>query len=148
MLEDHLRLYRSLRKNRVKYLLIDGVACGIYGSPRVTKDIDIVVEPTLQNTRRVHQALIDAKFGTAHLTTPEKIAQNEVSIFNDYIRLDILTKPRALDFDKVWKRRVVKHIKGVGINLASIDDIIICKQAVGRRIDKEDIKILRKLKRL
>lgn len=38
MLEGHLKLYRFLNKNRVKYLVIGGIACGIYGSPRAIKD--------------------------------------------------------------------------------------------------------------
>lgn len=120
----------------------------IYGIPRHTLDIDIAIDPDIENAKRLHMALIEAGFGTAHLTTPEKISQNEISVFNDFIRLDVLTRPKAIVFEKAWARRVVKKINGVSVVLASISDIIRCKSAVGRPIDKEDVKILRKLKRL
>ncbi len=147
MLAEHLRLYRSLNKNRVRYLVIGGVACGIYGSPRVTVDVDIAIEPALENTIRLHKALIEAGFGTAHLTTPEKILANEINIFNDYIKLDIITKPKGLDFKKAWPRRSIRDIKGVKVKFISLDDLIKSKVASHRRIDIEDVKILKKIKK-
>lgn len=146
-LESHLRLYRCLARYRVRYLLIGGAAVVIYGIPRNTLDIDIAIEPDIENAKRLFKALDDAGFGTIHLTSPEKIVKNELSVFNDFIRLDILTKPKAIDFKKAWERRVIKRISGTPISLASISDIIRCKKAVGRAIDKEDVKILKGLKR-
>lgn len=145
MLEDHLKLYKSLAKNKVRYLLIGGAAVVIYGVPRSTLDIDIAIAPDIKNTERLYKALGQADFGTIHLTTAEKILKNELTVLNDFIRLDILTKPKALDFEKAWRKRKIKKIKGVPIIIASIPDIIRCKNAVGRVTDKEDIKVLRKL---
>ncbi len=147
MLGEHLKLYRSLNKNRVKYLVIGGVACGIYGSPRVTVDVDIAVDPTLKNTIRLHKALIKAGFGTAYLTTPEKILANEINIFEDYIKLDVITKPKGFDFKKAWPKKSVRNIKGVRVKFISLDDLIKSKVASRRKIDIEDIKILRRIKK-
>jgi len=145
MLEDHLRLYRSLAKNKVHYLLIGGAAVIMHGVPRSTLDIDIAIEPELNNVEKLYKALSQAGFGTIRLTTPEKILKNELTVLNDFLRIDILTKPKALDFNVAWKNRVVKKIKNVPVLLASISDIIKCKQAVGRLTDKEDIKALKKI---
>lgn len=145
MLEEHLKLYRCLAKYKVRYLVIGGVAAIIYGVPRATLDIDIFLEPELNNAEKFLKALKEAGFGTAGLTTPDKIVKNEVSVFNDRIRLDVLTKPRALDFAKAWRKRTVNKISGVKVVLASREDIIRCKNAVGRVVDKEDIKILKKV---
>ena len=35
-------------------------------------------------------------YKSLHLTTPEKILTNEINIFNDFIRLDVLTKPKGI----------------------------------------------------
>lgn len=102
----------------------------------------------MENVEKLYKALVSAGFGTIYLTTPEKIAKNELSVFNDFIRLDVLTRPKAIDFENAWERRVIKKIKGVPIILASISDIIKCKKAVGRTIDKEDIKILKRIGKL
>ena len=144
-LENHLKLYSSLAKHRVRYLLIGGAAVIIYGIPRNTLDIDIVIEPSLKNAEKLLQALKDAGLGTARLTTAKKIIENELSVFHDIIRLDILTKPKGLDFKSAWQRKVIKKINGVPVKLASIKDIIKSKRSIGRPIDKKDIKILLKI---
>jgi len=146
MFESHLALYRSLKRNKVEYLIIGGVACGIYGSPRATKDLDIFIRPTLENAKRLLEALKRAGFGTVYLTTPEKIIANEINIFEDIIRLDVLTKVKGLVFDTAWRRRQIEYLKGVKINLVSLGDLMKSKGASKRLIDKEDIKILKKIK--
>lgn len=142
----HLALYRSLKRNKVKYLIIGGIACGIYGSPRATKDLDILIEPTMENAKRLLLALREAKFGTAYLTTTEKILANEINIFEDVIRLDVLTKVKGLVFTAVWQRRQEKLLRNVKIKVISLDDLILSKNASARRIDKEDVKVLKKIK--
>jgi predicted nucleotidyltransferase len=148
MLEEHLNLYKSLNKNRVKYLVIGGIACGIYGSPRATKDIDILIEPSISNVRKLYKALEEVNFVTVHLTTPEKIIANEITIFNDYIRLDVLTKAKGIEFETAWKRRTVKYINKVPIKCISLDDLIHSKIVSNREIDRIDLEILKKIKSL
>ena len=148
MITSHLKLYKSLNKNKVKYLIIGGVACGIYGSPRATFDIDIFIDPNLSNAQRLLKALKEAGFGMASLTTPEKILSNEVNVFKDYLEIDIFTKPKGIAFHKAWLRKEVRSLKGVRIKLVSIDDLMRSKSASNRQIDKEDIKILKQLKKL
>lgn len=147
MIKDHLKLYRSLDKNKVRYLIIGGIACAIYGSPRVTVDLDIFVEPTLDNSKALFKALKEAGFGTVELTTPKKIMSNELNIFNDYIKMDVLTKVKGIDFEKCWKARKVKEIDGIKINLISIENLIKSKKAANRDVDKYDIKILKRVGR-
>ena len=147
MLRDYLRLYKSLNRNKVKYLIIGGIACIIYGVPRTTLDIDIFIEPSVKNAKKLLKALKEAGFGTARMTTPQKITENEINVFEDYLRLDIITKPEGLVFNKAWKDRNVKRINGINVNVASIKDIIKSKKASKRRFDKEDIKILQKILR-
>ena len=110
MLKDYLKLYKSLNRNKVKYLIIGGIACIIYGVPRTTLDIDIFIEPSLENAKRLLKALKEIGFGTAHVTTPRKIIKNEINVFEDYLRIDIITKPKGLAFDKAWKNRNIKKI--------------------------------------
>jgi predicted nucleotidyltransferase len=148
MLKDHLRLYKCLNENKVRYLIIGGVACGIYGSPRATLDIDIFIEPSLDNAVRLLKALENAGFGTASLTTPEKILANEINVFKDYLELDIFTRVKGIEFSKIWPKRQKIFIKGLGASVISINDLITSKIASKRIIDIEDIKILKKIKRL
>lgn len=145
MIENHLRLYKSLNKRKVKYLIIGGVAAIIYGVPRSTLDIDIFIEPVIKNAGQLLKALKDARFGTVSLTSAQKIVNNELTVFEDYIRLDVFTKVKGIQFEKAWRNRATKKIEGVSVKFASLKDIISSKKASKRQIDKEDLKILKQL---
>jgi len=147
MEEAHLNLYRSLNKNRVKYLLIGGMAAVLYGSPRLTKDIDILIEPTLENASRLLKALKEIGFVTVELTNADKMVKNEITIFKDYIRLDVLTKIKGIDFLKAWNNKVIKRIEGTKLYLMNLDDLIVSKKSVARELDLEDVVILKKIKK-
>lgn len=142
-----LNIYKSLNKHRIKYIVIGGIACILYGSPRLTKDTDIFIEGTLKNSTRLWEALKAVNFGTIHLTTPQKIVKNEVTMFKDYVHLDVLTRIKGITFKKAWSRRVIKKIQGVRIPLIHIDDLILSKEGAARDIDLGDVKILKKIKR-
>ena len=148
MLKRHLKLYKSLNRHKVKYLIIGGIACSIYGSPRGTLDIDIIIKSDYINARNLLKALKRAGFSTASLTTPEKILANEISIFEDYLKLDVFTKVKGIEFEKVWRDREVKYINSIAIKVISLDDLIKSKTASDREIDITDIRILRQSKRL
>ncbi len=145
MLKDHLTLYRSLNKYKLKYLIIGGIAAIIYGVPRTTLDVDIYIEPSLKNAEKLLAALKDAGFGTASLTSPQKIIANEITVFEDYLRLDVFTKVKGMQFEKAWGRKVIKKIGAVLIKFASLKDIIASKKTSKRKIDKEDLLILKQL---
>ncbi len=146
--EADLNVYRSLNKHKVKYLLIGGMAAIIYGSPRLTKDTDIFIEPTLENCQKLVSALQDVHFHTIGLTTAEKVLTNEISIFRDYTRLDVLTQVKGLIFKEAWKKRVVKRIGGVRISMVDVEDLIISKKSAGRDIDLHDVKTLESISRI
>ncbi len=147
MEDADLNIYKSLNRHKVRYIVIGGIACILYGSPRVTKDTDIFIEASLENSTRLLKALKAVNFGTADLTTAKKIIENEVSIFKDYVHLDALTKIKGITFEKAWAKRAIKRIRGVRIPLLHIDDLILSKKAAGRDIDLIDAKVLEKIKR-
>jgi len=46
---------RCLKKHNVKYLVIGGIAAILYGVPRATFDLDILIEATSQKATLLHQ---------------------------------------------------------------------------------------------
>lgn len=147
MIERYLKLFECLNKNNVEYLLIGGALSIAYGVPRVTKDLDIFLNPTIENARAFLKALGELGMGTANLTTAEDICNTEVTIFKDFVRLDALTKVKGLDFSNAWRNKVFLALREVMIPAINIDDLISSKKAAGRPHDKEDIKMLKMAKR-
>jgi hypothetical protein len=60
-----------LNAQSVKALIVGGYAVAFHAKPRFTKDIDLLVEPTPDNARRLLQALSDFGFGAADLTAAD-----------------------------------------------------------------------------
>ncbi len=146
MLERYLDLLRALHEAKIKYLVIGGFAAIMHGIPRFTKDLDLAIVPELSTCQAILEVLKSLRFGTAYLTTPEDLAKTKVTIFEDYLRLDILTEVKGLDFDAAWERREVAEVKGVPINLVTLNDLIVLKRAAGRKVDLEDVEYLEKIR--
>lgn len=54
---DFERLLLSLASNRVKFVIVGGVAATIHGSSRLTTDLDVVYDRSDDNVRRLAAAL-------------------------------------------------------------------------------------------
>lgn len=59
MLDQLQTVFASFQKNDVRYLVIGGIAAVLYGVPRATFDLDILIEPTKENAQKLHDALVE-----------------------------------------------------------------------------------------
>ena len=66
-------VFASLQRHEVRYLVIGGIASVLYGVPRATFDLDMLIEDTPVNARRLLDALLEAGLGTATLITVEEL---------------------------------------------------------------------------
>lgn len=80
----------------MRYVVIGGIAAILPGVPRSTLDLDILIEATPENARSLLDAFLDAGLGTASLITPEGLLANEITVFNDRVRIDIQTSTPGL----------------------------------------------------
>ncbi len=135
-------VFKSFQKHEVKYLVIGGIAATLYGVPRATFDMDILIEASQKNVTLLLSALLDAGFGTAGIVSVDSILENEITIFDDRIRIDVQTRTPGLDFAKAWERRETMTYRGQEFQIVSKEDLIASKKAAGRDIDIEDVKQL------
>jgi len=143
MLDQLQSVFASFQKNDVKYLVIGGIAAVLYGVPRATFDLDVLVEPTIENAERLLTAMIEAGLGTASLTNAEEVLSKEITIFTDRIRLDVQTSTPGISFEQAWQRRVTMNYRGQTLEVVSLADLIASKRAAGRDVDLEDVRILK-----
>jgi hypothetical protein len=123
-------------------LVIGGIAAVLYGVPRATFDLDILIEPTKDNAQRLLDSLIELGFGTASMTTAAEIIAKEITIFTDRIRLDVQTSTPGIVFEEARERCVTMSYKGQEFEVVSLVDLIASKRAAGRDVDLEDVRIL------
>ena len=135
-------VFRSFHQHEVRYVVIGGIASILHGVPRATFDLEILIEATPENTRRLLDALLDAGLGTASLTTPEDVLANEITIFRDRIRLDVQTSTPGITFAAAWDHRKTVTYHGQEFYILSKQDLIASKRAAGRDVDIEDVRLL------
>ena len=135
-------VFASFERHEVKYLVIGGIAAVLHGVPRATFDLDILIEATPDNARRLLEALEGAGLGTASLTTPESLLANEITVFEDFVRIDAQTRTPGLEFANAWQRRETMEYQHQRLYVVSRDDLISSKRAAGREVDLEDVRLL------
>jgi hypothetical protein len=55
---DYKDMLQVLLENDVRFLLVGAYAMGAHGYPRATGDIDIWIEPSAENSKRVYRSMV------------------------------------------------------------------------------------------
>lgn len=142
MLNRLKAVFKSFQRHDLKYVIIGGIAAVLYGVPRATFDLDILIEASPQNAQRLIDALIDAGMGTATLTNADEILANEITIFKDRVRIDVQISTPGLEFEAAWEKKQNMEYQGQTFYVVSLDDLIKSKRAAGREVDLEDVRLL------
>jgi len=138
-------LLRSLNARSVRYVVIGATAFPVHGYARATLDIDLFIEPTAENARRVLEALAEFGYDVSDVSL-EELLSKKVLIRQYLVETDIHPHVRGVEFGQVWERRVMDRIGATPAAFASLDDLISMKEAAGRPKDLEDLRVLRKLR--
>jgi len=137
LIEDLVELCRNLNKHKVKYVVIGGFAVIHYGYVRGTMDIDILVEASVENIKRIKKAL---------LYLPDKavkeVRDNDLEVYNvvrvaDEIMVDLLKQVGTIDYKAASKHIEYKKVDGVKIPYIGLELLIKTKMTY-RAKDKDD----------
>ncbi len=145
---DYRELLHTFNEYGVAYLIVGGHAVMKHTEPRYTKDLDLWVRNSPNNAKQVFEAL--ARFGAPVRRdgiTPETFRSDKIvyQIGVAPVRIDISTHIDGVAFAAAWRRRVAGRIFGVDVNFISLQDLIRNKQAMGRRLDLQDLEDLTSL---
>ena len=87
-------------------------------------------------------ALREAGLGTASLIAPEELLANEITVFNDFVRIDVQTATPGLKFEDAWERRATMTYQKQAFYVVGLPDLLASKLAAGRPKDLEDARVL------
>ncbi|MEW6215116.1 MAG: nucleotidyl transferase AbiEii/AbiGii toxin family protein [Nitrospirota bacterium] len=133
--------------NRIEYMLVGGLAVGIWGEPRATVDIDFLVAIGLDDFDTLKHKLIESsRFVFIHdkpmvfgkITFLRATLKSNTDISVDFLFADDEFK------SETFKRKETVQIDDISINITTPEDLIILKLLSGREQDRLDAaKILR-----
>jgi hypothetical protein len=140
---DFEEIVLAFNAAEVNYLIVGAYALAAHTRPRATGDIDLWVEASSANARRVFRAL--AAFGAPmDQLDQETFAQPDLvfQIGIAPIRIDVLTSIDGVTFEEAWPNRVASTIGCAPTNVIGREDLIRNKQSSGRAQDLADLERL------
>jgi len=136
-----------LNAEHARYVVVGAIAMQLWGTTRATRDIDILIDPTLENAERVLRALAQLPIGVAAEFTPADVVSRGVTMIGDTPNVGILTRAWNLLWTEAERGLAVFSVDGVDVPTVSIPGLIESKRT-GRLQDIADIQVLEKLQRL
>lgn len=150
-------IIRALEDAKVRYVVVGGLATVLHGYPRLTVDIDLIVDLAPEEALKAIDVLT-----TLGLVPRVPVAASEFadrdkreSWIRDknmrvFTMLDASNPLRQVDlfvespipFDDLWRRAEILPLAGTSVRVASIDDIIVMKRIAARPQDLADIEAL------
>ena len=144
MYKEELALLCGLHKAGVHYLIVGGHAVIAHGHLRPTKSLDLWLMPGDENAERITNAfrLIGASIPLDVVTM---LAQPEEHTTLPGWNIELWTHLTGLTFEDAYPRALVMYAQGVQYTVLGYNDLIWNKVALGREVDREDVRQLTSL---
>lgn len=137
---------RALSALGAEYMLIGGLAVGVWSAPRATKDCDLSVR-VLASSDALHEALADAGLEVARGDLARAHAAGEAIRLRrrgqvaEPVVVDLLFATTAFEIEALGRRRSLQ-VLGVDVPVATPEDLLVFKLIAGRPHDLADAHVL------
>lgn len=149
-------------KNYIRYMVVGGLAVNLYGIPRSTQDLDIVIAIETDNIIKINGVLKELGYIPRLPVNPDEMANPEtvkvwteernLKAFSFYHKKEnykvvdiVLVHP--LDFEKAYDHKTIRSAGGIDIYIVSLDDLVKLKTYSGRDQDMSDIAMIERVRK-
>ena len=135
--DDLKLLLRALDSQGANYLLIGGYALYALGYQRGTVDIDIVVQPSVDQGERIRRALLLLPEGVAKDIDPDWFPEGQTIRVADAFVVDLLFNACGETYETLLPFAVTIDFEGVPVRTLNLEGLLKTKQSA-REKDKLD----------
>lgn len=155
---DFIGLFAVLAVARIRFVVVGGLALVLHGLDRLTADVDLVIDLSTDSVKDAVRSLTTAGYrplapvDPLALADPEQRRQWQTShnmqVFsfwdssNTRPTVDVMLEP-GIPFEDLWTSARAVNIGGHEVRIASIQHLILMKEAAGRAQDLADVERLR-----
>ena len=139
---DFQDFIRALNDTDVHYLLVGGYAVILHGYNRMTGDLDIWVERSLENYQRILRAFQQFGMPVFDMTLNNFMENSELDVFTfgrPPVSIDIMLSVKGLIFEEVFPHIEKRMVEGLEVKLISLPELLKAKTESGRNKDMDDI---------
>ena len=158
---EYLDLFKNIGEANVRYLICGGLAVNIYGIPRMTADIDLLLDfeqenilsfekiMSLFNYKPILPIQLNSLTNAAKRNELKKeknlIAFSYFNSVENMMSVDVLIDS-PLSFEEMWNAREERKVDNVAVNITSVEHLIEMKKYSNRTQDKQDVVFLTRFK--
>ncbi|MES1204770.1 MAG: hypothetical protein ABUS79_02425 [Pseudomonadota bacterium] len=150
-------VFSALNRASARYVVVGGVATVLHGFPRLTADLDLVVDLDPPQALRTMEALASLGLRPRAPVSADAFAdeaQRRSWIADKGMRVFSLWDPASpmrevdvfvdnpIPFLELWQRSTIVTLAGERVPIASISDLIALKRLANRPSDLQDIEAL------
>ncbi len=127
----------------VRFVIVGAFAVAYHGYFRYTSDIDLFIDPSLENATRIFRAVEQFGFGDLKLTVEDFTHEDQVvQLGVAPNRIDVMTFLSGISFDEAWSSREIGELDGLNVPFISKEMLKRNKIACGRLQDLADLEYL------
>jgi hypothetical protein len=140
---QEMAFIRKLNNYQVRYLVVGGYAVRFHGHLRLAKDLDILVDNSEDNLKRLCEAITDL-IGPQPDITVDKLRRSkyQIRLYQSHYDIDVLTLVEGLDFETAYSERATVTVSSNPIQVISKKHLVFSKKVSNRELDLEDIQAL------
>lgn len=159
---DYVGIFEEFNKRGIKYIVIGGIAVNLLGIPRMTYDVDLLLELKDVNIKKyiefLHSLGYKSKIPVIDMFDFIKKEKREDWIKNKFMKAFNLYNAQAIvkeidvvidspvDYKKALNNVVNVKFRNTVIPVIGIKDLINMKKDTGRKQDESDIRALRSIR--
>lgn len=150
-------IFRALNDGDVRYVVVGGVATVLHGYPRLTVDVDLIVDLAPAQAIKAIDALTTVGLvprvpvAASEFADSDKrqswVRDKHMRVFtmidrtNPLRQVDLFAES-PIPFESLWRRSEVLLLEGTSVRVAAIEDVIALKRIAARPQDAIDIEAL------
>ncbi|MBI4656343.1 MAG: hypothetical protein HY746_06305 [Elusimicrobia bacterium] len=158
---DYIDIFSKFNEADIKYIVVGGIAVNLHGIPRMTYDIDLLLDMEDENLKKFLCLAKEWGFSPkvpVDIMDFAKTEKREDWIKNKHMKAFCLVNPQwalseidvvvntPVDYQTSRKKAKIIPLRNISIPVISIDDLIKMKKNTGRKQDEADIRYLKRLK--
>jgi hypothetical protein len=127
----------------VRFLIVGAFAVAYHGYFRYTSDIDIFIDRSSDNAKRMLEAVQRFRFADSKLTVEDFSKEDQViQLGIAPNRIDVMTFLSGVSFSEAWASREQAELDGLSVPFISKDLLKRNKATCGRLQDLADLEYL------